>query len=179
MPAPQTSLLSNYRASAMNSVNVVPKCWLLLFCYFTSYLSTTPIAAIAPDHSSSSSGEHYAAYLKVLYETHQDNVANNRPIVGYCGYGSLIDNRKGIVVHVRSANNKTDGCSPIVNVPRTGEPWIALIQRGDCTFQTKITNAAIINNASVLLLHILLLLAILYQLYLLLCIYIYIYLFIK
>ena len=153
MSAPTTLLFFNYHE--MNSVNLVPKWWLLLFCYFASYLSTTPIEAIATDHTGSTiSGEHYSAYLNFTYETHHDNVAYHRPIVGYYGYGSIIDHRKGTVVHVRSTNNKTDGCSPLINnnIPSSGE-WIALIQRGDCSFQTKITNAALKNNASAVVIY--------------------------
>ena len=133
----------------------LPKCWAILFCYLTSsYLSTTPIEAIAQDHSPSLSNR-YTAYVNITYlDPETNHVFKDRQIIhGHYGHGSIVDHRTGVVVHVRSANNLTDGCSPPVNVPGTGEKWIALVKRGDCSFQTKITNAAINSNASAVVIY--------------------------
>jgi len=66
---------------------------------------------------------------------------------GRYGETSKISSENGLVVHVRDIDNNTDGCKPAVNVPQD-EPWIALIQRGSCSFQTKIFQATKLSNAS-------------------------------
>ena len=92
----------------------------------------------------------------IVNVTHRDPVTGE--IVSYEGemgiYGtkSRIDSEEGIVVHVRTKENKTDGCSEIVNVPKT-KRWIALIQRGKCKFHEKIHNAAVEKNASAVVIY--------------------------
>ncbi len=63
------------------------------------------------------------------------------------GTSSRKEPESGWVVRVRDQDNKTDGCLPPVNVP-SNTKWIALIQRGSCKFTEKINNAAVVKNAS-------------------------------
>ena len=63
---------------------------------------------------------------------------------GRYGYRSVMHPKQGNLIHVRTSDNKTKGCSPFVNAPTaSGEPWIALIERGECKFDSKITNAVL------------------------------------
>ena len=70
---------------------------------------------------------------------------------GRYGTDSLKDSEWGWVVHVRTADNKTHGCSAPVNIPK--QRWIALIERGSCKFHEKIYNAAIVQNASAVVIY--------------------------
>ena len=55
----------------------------------------------------------------------------------------------GTLVHTRSADGQTHGCSAIVNAP-FGTKWIALVKRGECLFQQKIVNAIMANASAVI-----------------------------
>lgn len=66
---------------------------------------------------------------------------------GFFGQPSKIAPESGEVVRVFTIENKTDGCSDLVNhIPST--KWIALIPRGNCSFSEKINIAAKKYNAS-------------------------------
>ncbi|KAI0237963.1 hypothetical protein LSAT2_011421 [Lamellibrachia satsuma] len=68
--------------------------------------------------------------------------------IGRFGLSSRVEPEHGVVVHVRSGDGLHHGCRPPVNVPRGVRKWIALIRRGDCKFDEKIYNAAVMANAS-------------------------------
>lgn len=90
----------------------------------------------------------YAAIVNITYKdpvTGEQNTEKQE--MGRYGTTSAPQMEKGWVVHVRSADKSNDGCEPIVNVPKSGERWIALIKRGQCRFHEKISNA-ISKNAS-------------------------------
>ncbi len=57
-----------------------------------------------------------------------------------------------MVVHVRTSDDQTHGCTPFVNVPAK-EKWIALISRGGCKFTKKIFHAAVLHNASAVVIY--------------------------
>ena len=68
---------------------------------------------------------------------------------GRYGYRSAMHTKYGDLIHVRTSDNMTQGCSSFVNAPLSlDEPWIALIQRGLCSFDEKITNAVHEHHAS-------------------------------
>lgn len=50
----------------------------------------------------------------------------------------------GMLVHVIGTDGDRNGCAPPVHgfpEPPTAGPWIALVRRGKCSFQTKVENA--------------------------------------
>ncbi|KAF4523085.1 hypothetical protein B566_EDAN003097 [Ephemera danica] len=64
----------------------------------------------------------------------------------------------GLLVHVQSVNSTTDhACTlPLRAVggqalPHNGEPWIALIRRGQCSYEQKVDNAYKSNASAVLI----------------------------
>lgn len=61
----------------------------------------------------------------------------------------------GLVVHVRSKDGANHGCdaAPPHNQPSTPEDWVALVQRGTCSFSTKIENSAVVGNASAVIIY--------------------------
>lgn len=66
--------------------------------------------------------------------------------MGQYGSESRTEPEWGWVVHVRTSDNRSHGCSRPVNAP--SERWIALVERGMCRFQDKIHNTAVLLNAS-------------------------------
>lgn len=94
----------------------------------------------------------YSAFVNITYrDPKTGEMATERAEIGRYGTSSRRDPEWGWVVHIRSANNKTDGCQPPVNVPSVR--WVALIQRGSCKFHEKIYNAAIVKNASAVVIY--------------------------
>lgn len=76
------------------------------------------------------------------------------PPVGIYAVEGRAEPEWGRVIHVRTADNRTDGCvSPVVSVPPPSERWIALVQKGNCGIQQKISNtaAAIANISAVVI----------------------------
>lgn len=64
----------------------------------------------------------------------------------------------GILVHVQSVNSTSDhACSMPLravggeSLPPSGEPWIALIRRGHCSYEQKVENAYKSNASAVLI----------------------------
>ena len=88
----------------------------------------------------------YFAYINLSYVDPSTGEWRTESTKGMYGSESRLDDEWGFVVHVRTLDNRTDGCSPPVNAP--SDRWIALIRRGDCKFHQKIHNAGIISNAS-------------------------------
>ena len=94
----------------------------------------------------------YRAMVNITYKDPVTNEwASTREEIGRYSPHSRLDAEWGWVVHVRTADNRTHGCSPPVNFLR--ERWIALVQRGHCKFQEKIHNAAILKNASAVVIY--------------------------
>jgi hypothetical protein len=92
----------------------------------------------------------YAAVVNITYKFIEkgdiDIVESGE--IGRFGLSSRLDDEYGWLVHVRTVDNESHGCSPPVNVPLDGRRWIALVERGSCKFHTKISNAAISRNAT-------------------------------
>ncbi|KAK4887654.1 hypothetical protein RN001_003925 [Aquatica leii] len=89
-----------------------------------------------------------SAYLNVTYRDHNE-LKWERLECGRYGGGYVAD-VSGIVVHVSAVDNADDhtGCKlPFESsrsdkqLPLPGIPWIALIKRGNCNFEDKVSNA--------------------------------------
>lgn len=72
---------------------------------------------------------------------------------GHYGTKSRIAGESGVLVHVRSINNVTEGCDLIDPVIVPQKKWIALIKRGNCSFNSKIYFATKKSNASAVVLY--------------------------
>ncbi|ELT95900.1 hypothetical protein CAPTEDRAFT_213196 [Capitella teleta] len=95
----------------------------------------------------------YTAFLNISYVdplTKQYRIETEE--TGRFGTSSRKDPESGFVVHVRTEENDSFGCTPPVNTPARGK-WIALIQRGKCKFGEKIKNAAILRNATAVVIY--------------------------
>ena len=88
------------------------------------------------------------AVVSVLYrEPSSGRVASDGRVDGRYSLRSPVEAEHGRVVHLVSELGRNDGCTPAVNTPGHGH-WIALVQRGGCRFADKIHNAALLSNAS-------------------------------
>ena len=95
---------------------------------------------------------YYSAYVNITYKDPKSGeMTTERTEMGRYGTASRREPEWGRVVHIRSANNMTDGCEPPVNVPSVR--WVALVKRGACKFHQKIHNAAIVRNASAVVIY--------------------------
>jgi hypothetical protein len=107
------------------------------------------------------SGDEYTRHYQQVHITAIVNITYKDPIsgemtsekkeLGRYGVKSRQDTEWGMVVHVRTTENQTHGCSPPVNVPK--ERWIALVERGSCKFTDKIYNSAVVKNASAVVIY--------------------------
>lgn len=93
-----------------------------------------------------------AVYGAVLNITYWDPTAgewrSRKQEQGIYAMDGRLEPEWGRVVHVRTADNRTDGCGHPVNVPHSVDRWIALVEKGSCGIQQKINNAATVNNIS-------------------------------
>ncbi|XP_060082627.1 RING finger protein 150-like [Ylistrum balloti] len=72
--------------------------------------------------------------------------------LGHFSVNSKIAPESGEVVRVMTIENNTDGCNDLINhIPSRN--WIALIQRGNCSFNKKIEIAAKTYNASAVVIY--------------------------
>lgn len=90
-----------------------------------------------------------SAYVNVTYKDGDSTWKWERTEVGRYG-GGYVGPAIGVVVHVSADNDPNDhsGCRlPFRSsrsdrqLPKPGEPWIALIKRGHCNFESKVDNA--------------------------------------
>jgi hypothetical protein len=115
---------------------------IILGCLLVSSATAAP-----EDYGLATNREHQAIVNITFVDPVTGELRSDGIEIGRFGSESRLDTEWGIVVHIRTIDNRTDGCnSPPINAP--SERWIALIERGACNFQLKIHNAAIVSNAS-------------------------------
>ncbi|XP_041055462.1 E3 ubiquitin-protein ligase RNF149-like [Carcharodon carcharias] len=88
--------------------------------------------------------EWYTAFVSTAYLDPDTNMTvSTSSESGRYGDSSPKDSVQG-VIGIPRTNRDQLGCDPSTEyfIPRSGEPWIALIARGNCTFKEKILNAA-------------------------------------
>jgi len=94
----------------------------------------------------------YAALVNITYKDHENNWFTHTEELGVFGTTTKLGSESGQVIHVMTRENKTDGCTDIVNAPQS-KKWIALIKRGNCEFKDKISMAAKGHNASAVVIY--------------------------
>ena len=128
--------------------SIFPTWWT---CILHLYLSISVVFACFTDHLTECSDVRSQYTHKALLNiTFKDPVTgkmtNKKHNDGLYSTNGRFEAEWGVIVHVRTVDNKTHGCTPPVNIP-SGR-WIALIQRGSCPFRNKVHNAAVLKNAS-------------------------------
>ncbi|XP_013392849.1 E3 ubiquitin-protein ligase RNF130 [Lingula anatina] len=91
---------------------------------------------------------YYTACVNITYTDASGR--HHRPLqdIGKYSMGSTIARAYGHVHHVVTKDGSHYGCTIPVNVIDRGQPWIALVKRGQCRFQDKIYNAAKLRGAT-------------------------------
>jgi hypothetical protein len=120
-------------------------------CVQQPFCSLPAAGSTVDDYDGIATIEHLAIINITYVDPQTGELRSERSEPGIYGSESRLDDEWGIVVHVRTTDNRTDGCSPVVNAPC--ERWIALIERGVCKFHQKIHNAAIVSNASAVVIY--------------------------
>ena len=134
-----------------NHLHVENTRWWTLILLIPILFFTSDAAARAED--SRATHDTYTAIVNITYKDPvSKHVKTEKDDIGLYGQNSRIEKEWGWVVHVRTSDNHTHGCSPPVNVPPK-ERWIALISRGSCKFTKKILNAAVLRNASAVVIY--------------------------
>lgn len=109
--------------------------------------ATSPFSQFAPDDEGRFNDVYTSAFLNVSYHDNR-GFHTDKTEVGRYG-GGPIGPMFGRIVHVGSQRDRDDhtGCVlPLRDsnrdaLPLSGEPWIALVKRGKCSFETKVENA--------------------------------------
>ncbi|XP_060231778.1 E3 ubiquitin-protein ligase RNF128 isoform X2 [Meriones unguiculatus] len=90
------------------------------------------------------------AYVTVTYYNNSSNDTKTETCeCGVYGLASPVANAMGVVGIPKDGNN--DACSYNTNFTITDKPWIALIERGNCTFSEKIQTAGRKNAEAVVI----------------------------
>lgn len=133
------SSLSSCCGRSLLGLTMAATCLQLCCCLLVS-------GSAADEYSGPLAHIQYVAFINLSYVDPSSGDWRTESEVGLFGSESRLDDAWGVVVHVRTQDNRTDGCRPPVNAP--SDRWIALIRRGACKFHQKIHNAGIISNAS-------------------------------
>ncbi len=105
------------------------------------------------DMASCETVDFYHAVVKYSYaDQDTGSIRVGDKMDGTYGLGNRPDSEEGQLIHVRTEQGENHGCSLPTNVPPNIK-WIALIQRGGCKFNYKIYNAAIMYNASAVIVY--------------------------
>ncbi|XP_076467419.1 RING finger protein 150-like [Babylonia areolata] len=112
-------------------------------------LTLPPCSGVGESAQQGDSGP-VSFYLAEVNFTYRDPVTKkqmNETAEGKYGAESLVETKTGQVMHVHDKENKSLGCKEYTNkIPHV--PWIALIERGGCTFTDKIKMATQTYNAT-------------------------------
>ncbi|XP_018110428.1 E3 ubiquitin-protein ligase RNF130 isoform X3 [Xenopus laevis] len=124
------------------------------------YLNCLPILVLLPcsmvqSGSDTANVENYSALVNVTIQDPSSNPVLLRIDGGRYGLDSAKTEAKGLLltpVHIHGAADRL-GCDPQTrfNVPPNTKHWIALLQRGNCTFKEKILRAASHNATAVVI----------------------------
>lgn len=109
---------------------------------------------VACDHERGHNDKVILSIIEIKY----NDSKTGEPVVsseesGLYGQNSRIDGESGVLVHVRSIYNLSEGCGPIAPTIVPQKKWIALIKRGNCSFNQKIYFATKKSNASAVVLY--------------------------
>lgn len=96
-----------------------------------------------------------AIYTAKVNVTYYDDIKNSKSSIWEMGvFGndetSRVHSAPGLLVHVRTGDNKTDACNPITNAP-SNKRWVALVQRGSCTLPQKVQTCYLANASAVII----------------------------
>lgn len=111
-------------------------------------------------HASQQEHKFYSANINVSYVDRETRKEGFKKFEGKYGKNSIISSVSGVVLHALSVVNKSGtmvsnnfGCTNYVSMKYPSEHWIALVERGECTFTDKIKMATKNHNASAVVIY--------------------------
>lgn len=124
--------------------------WPCLLCIALFCLTFSPTSANSQKDSDAKDNYFKAKVNMTYFDASQNKwFSDSKSFVsGYYVTNGKLGPESAEVVHVLTKKNKSDGCTDIVNAP-FNKSWIALIERGDCTFLEKLRNAQKFNASAV------------------------------
>ncbi|XP_013416608.1 RING finger protein 150 [Lingula anatina] len=135
------------------SVGARSMLWFQILCVLCGHQVITVLCAndVSP---MSDSGKVVWAIINITYKdpVTKETVSYTQEMGKYGNKGK-IGPEHGIVVHVRTEDNQTHGCTAPKNKVPPNTRWIALIKRGHCRFHDKVYNAAKVRNASAVIIY--------------------------
>ena len=97
-----------------------------------------------------------SASILFSYRNNVNSVKMTRDeITGRYALHSPVDVISGRLIHVLTSDGANHACGDVINAPSSppstpevSGDWLALVQRGECKFDDKMTSAALVGNAS-------------------------------
>ncbi|CAG5124496.1 unnamed protein product [Candidula unifasciata] len=100
------------------------------------------------------------ALMNISYVDYATKKEYSKPLRGYFGKQSLIASISGVVIHAVNVEDRAGtqvvnhyGCTPYSHKKFPSETWIALVERGSCSFANKIHVATKEHNASAIVIY--------------------------
>ena len=119
-------------------------------CIVTILLCLTLNTASATNLSDSKTPDYFRAKVNLTYyDSKMKKIVSEMKEMGNYVTNAKLDSESGEVFHVQTIKNISDGCDEIVNAPPNNKKWIALIERGVCTFKEKLEMARKFNACAV------------------------------
>uniref|UniRef100_A0A671MLB6 Ring finger protein 130 n=1 Tax=Sinocyclocheilus anshuiensis TaxID=1608454 RepID=A0A671MLB6_9TELE len=131
-------------------------CSSCLLAFLLAFVSPRYTLSIGADKTMVNKEDYYSATVNATVLDHKGNpqqmVTKND---GRYGQNSPKTEAKGIVIAPAAVNGEVDlqGCCPHIRfvVPPKTTHWVAIMQRGKCTFKEKILKAAAFNASAVII----------------------------
>ena len=124
---------------------------------FVVYSLFAPFSA-ATDFRANTQLDVASASILFSYRNNVNSVKMTRDeITGRYALHSPVDVISGRLIHVLTSDGANHACGDVINAPSSPPPssspevsgdWLALVQRGECKFGAKMTSAALVSNAS-------------------------------
>lgn len=115
---------------------------------FTHQLGIYPLFAFSNDDVDYVSALLNASYKDMMTEAKQLRIRKHITGHGIFGTGAARKPASGYIYYLRNE----DWCRPVLpKISNLYKPWIALIERGNCEFVTKILNAKMVNASAVII----------------------------
>lgn len=137
----------NYSCHFISNPKWRPCCLCIVFILICV---TSNIASATGQNDLKNNEYYYRAKVNLTYydEKEKKMVSEMKEMGNYVTNAKL-GSESGEVFHVQTAENKSDACGDIVNAPQNNKKWIALIERGVCTFMDKLKIANKYNACAV------------------------------
>ena len=125
-----------------------------MFTFYALCYLGSQVCSVVCDHEHVGAGQITHSIIQIRYnDSKTGKLKEESKEYGHYGTNSRIAGEEGVLVHVRSIHNRSEGCDIIDPSVVPSKRWIALIKRGNCSFNDKIYFATKKSNASAVVLY--------------------------